>query len=66
VGARHVREYGDQDRDRWHTDWFQRTLNTIDIDVLRWEDMVGTIGEHDADSGDAIKQFYDLCVAHNQ
>ncbi len=64
--ARRVCEYGDQDKDRWHTDWFQPTLDTIDIGVLRWEDMVGTIGEHDAESGDAINEFYDLCVENNQ
>jgi len=63
---RRVSDYDDQDKDRWHTDWFQPTLDTIDIGVLRWEDMVGTIGEHDAESGDAINEFYDLCVEHNQ
>lgn len=63
--ARRVREYGDQDKDQWHTDWFQPTLEQIDIGVASWEALISTIGEHDAQSADSIGGFYDKCVVYN-
>ncbi|TKJ29442.1 MAG: hypothetical protein CEE40_08520 [Chloroflexi bacterium B3_Chlor] len=59
-----VAEHGD-DKDQWHTDWFQPTLEQIDIGVASWEALISTIGEHDAQSADSIGGFYDKCVVYN-
>lgn len=62
---RRVSEYDDQDKDQWHTDWFQPTLEQLDIGVASWEALISTIGEHDAQSADSIRGFYDKCVVYN-
>ena len=63
---RRVSEYDDRDKDRWHTDWFAPTLQAIDLRVLSWEAVIGTIASHDAESGDSLKRFYDRCVEFNR
>lgn len=62
---RRVAEYAGA-RDQWYTDWFQPTFQRIESGVLSWDDLIGTIGEHDSASARSIDEFYQRCVRYNQ
>jgi hypothetical protein len=53
------------DNGGWLSEWFEPVLNTIGLAALSWEEVVATIGEHDAQAGEAISVFYDRCLEYN-
>jgi hypothetical protein len=55
----------DDDKERWHSEWFQPALDKIRLDVLSWEEVVETITAHDAQAGETVGAFYDKCLAFN-
>jgi len=53
------------DNGQWSSEWFQPALEMVRLSVLSWEEVVGTITEHDAESGGAVRAFYKACVRFN-
>jgi len=62
---RRVTDYAGE-KDQWYTDWFEPTLQRTEIGVVSWEDLIGTIAEHDSASAHSIEEFYEQCVRYNQ
>jgi len=62
---RRVGEYAGE-KDQWYTDWFQPTFQRIEIRTVSWEELMGTIREHDASSASSIAEFYERCVGFGQ
>ena len=60
-----VNEYGVK-KDKWYTDWFQPTLQQIEVGTLSWEELIRTIGEHDATSAASIQWFYLQCIGFSE
>jgi hypothetical protein len=58
-------EEHEDDKGQWYSDWFQPALEKVQLTVLSWEKVIGTITEHDAQSGQAVKAFYDRCLEYN-
>ncbi|MGB2937323.1 MAG: hypothetical protein WBD05_03865, partial [Phycisphaerae bacterium] len=61
---RRVDEYGGE-RDQWLHDWFEPTMQHIDIACLTWESLVEDIVKTDRMVGDALRSFYDKCLLFN-
>jgi hypothetical protein len=51
--------------DGWFGDWFQATLDKIDLATISWEALIATIGETDGSAGKATGSFYELCLQYN-
>ena len=49
-------------KDQWFADWFEPTLQQIEIALVAWEDVIGTIRELDPSSAGSIEEFYKQCV----
>ena len=62
---RRVEEYGGE-RDAWLRDWFEPTLDRVDVRCLAWEDVIETIAFHDPDAGQLIDSFYGKCLHFNR
>jgi len=60
-----VNEFGVK-KDKWYTDWFQPTLQQIEVGTLSWEELIRTIGEHDASSAASIQWFYLQCIGFSE
>ena len=60
-----VNEYGVR-KDKWYTDWFQPTLQQIEVGTLSWEELIRTIGEHDSPSAASIQWFYLQCIGFSE
>jgi hypothetical protein len=58
-------EEHEDDKRQWHSHWFQPLLDRVQPRVLNWEEVAATIGEHDAQAGEAIGVFYDRCLEYN-
>lgn len=58
---RRVREYGGT-KDEWYVDWFEPTLQHIELRTMSWEDLIETISEHDLSSAISIEEFYQRCI----
>ncbi len=54
------------ERDAWFRDWFEPTLQRIDVRCLSWEDVIETISFHSPDSGQFIDSFYGKCLRFNR
>jgi hypothetical protein len=52
--------------DSWFDDWFLPTLERIDLATIGWEKLIAATGEYDADAGQAVSRFYELCRQFNQ
>ncbi len=60
-----VREYkGTQDL--WYSEWFQPTLQKIDVRLVSWEEIIAKIEEHDSASAHSIRMFYERCIKFNR
>ncbi len=62
---RRVSEY-DGKKDKWYNDWFQPTLQQIEVGTLSWEEIIRTIGEHDSLSAGSIQWFYLQCIGFSE
>jgi hypothetical protein len=60
-----VSEYGGK-KDKWYNDWFQPTLQQIEVGTLSWEELIRTIGEQDASSAASIQWFYLQCIGFSE
>lgn len=61
---RRVREY-EGVQNEWYSRWFSPTFKHMNIDVLSWESILGTIQQHDPTSGSGLTDFYKRCVTFN-
>jgi hypothetical protein len=48
--------------DAWFNQWFQPTLERIDIQCISWEDTIAFIRNVDQKGGEAIDEFYAKCL----
>ena len=62
--ARRVEQFGGE-RDAWRLDWFEPTLERVEIRCLAWEDLIETIAFHDPTAGQLIDSFYAKCLLFN-
>ncbi|WP_435011544.1 hypothetical protein P12x_002858 [Tundrisphaera lichenicola] len=62
---RRVEEYGGE-RDAWLADWFEPTLDRVDVRSMAWEDVIETIAFHDPEAGHLIDAFYGRCLHFNR
>jgi len=60
-----VNEFGVK-KEKWYKDWFQPTLQQIEVGTLSWEELLHTIGEHDASSAASIQWFYLQCIGFSE
>ncbi|MCJ7738288.1 MAG: hypothetical protein MUQ10_13415, partial [Anaerolineae bacterium] len=60
-----VADYGGV-KDAWYSDWFEPTLERIEIGVLGWESLIDIIAAHDPLSAGAMHEFYQGCLQFNQ
>lgn len=61
---RRVQEY-EGARDEWHSDWFQPTLEQIEIGVISWEELIPAVGEGESAAADILGGFYEQCLEFN-
>ena len=62
---RRVKEY-EKPKKEWYIDWFLPTLERIELRTISWEDIITDINRADSTSGQALKEFYDLCLKYNR
>jgi hypothetical protein len=62
---RRVEDYAGE-RDAWFHDWFEPTLQRVDVRCLSWEDIVEVIAFHSAEWGQLIDSFYGQCLKFNR
>jgi hypothetical protein len=62
---RRVMEYGGE-RDAWFRDWFEPTLDRVEVHALSWEDLVEVVAFHDPPAGQFIDSFYGQCLRYNR
>lgn len=46
----------------WHAEWFEPTLEHMEVGTLSWEELVRPIREEDPASAAAIQWFYQQCI----
>jgi len=54
------------ERQAWLIDWFEPTLDRVDVRCLAWEEVIETIAFHDPIMGQAIDSFYGKCLHFNR
>ena len=64
-GRRRVEAYGGE-RDAWLLDWFEPTLDRLEVRCLSWEEVIETIAFHDPVTGQSIDSFYGKCLHFNR
>ena len=64
-GRQRVEPYAGE-RDAWLADWFEPTLDHVDVRCLAWEEVIETIAFHDPVTGQAIDSFYGKCLHFNR
>jgi hypothetical protein len=62
---RRVNEYAGE-KDAWFEDWFQPTIQHIEISTISWEELIHTIEQYDPPSGNGMSNFYEKCLQFNQ
>ena len=62
---RRVASY-DGERDAWLADWFEPTLDRVEVRCLAWEEVIETIAFHEPAHGQAIDSFYGKCLHFNR
>lgn len=62
---RRVEEYGGA-KDEWYSRWFEPTLQRVAVETISWEQLIGTIGEHDRPAAGTIGAFYQRCIEFNR
>jgi hypothetical protein len=62
---RRIQEYKVPKEDWWNN-WFLPTIKKIEIQTVSWEDVIIKIKETDISSGQALNDFYNLCLKFNQ
>ena len=53
-------------KDDWWQNWLIPTIDNIDIQTVSWEDIVAKIKEPDLALGQALNNFYNLCLQFNR
>lgn len=64
-GRQRVRQYAGE-RNSWLADWFEPTVDRVDVRCLAWEEVIETIAFHDPATGQAIDSFYGKCLHFNR
>ena len=52
--------------DSWLVKWFRPTLETIRIEALSWESLIGDIASKDQAAFQAMQVFYERCLLYNR
>ena len=60
-----VNEY-DESKEEWYQGWFLPTLERIDLRTISWEEIVSHIQQVDSSFGQALDEFYYLCLKYNR
>ena len=58
---RRATDYGGK-KLQWHADWFEPTLEHMEVGTLSWEELIRAIREDDPASGASIQWFYQQCI----
>ncbi len=53
------------EKGKWHSEWFEPTVENVDLGCVNWEELLAEVATHDADSTDEIQQFYKQCLKFN-
>jgi len=53
------------EKDAWYKDWFLPLLNTIEISIITWEEVIDLIVSLDPKYGFSFKEFYEICMKVN-
>ncbi len=53
------------DKDQWYSEWFEPTVESVDLGCVSWEELLVKVAAHDAASADEIQQFYEQCLKFN-
>jgi hypothetical protein len=53
------------DLDQWYREWFEPTLDAINLQILSWEDALVWIGQSDQKAERALQAFYEKCLLYN-
>ena len=62
---RRVEDYAGE-RDAWFHDWFEPTLQRIEVRSLSWEEIIDVIAFHSVESGQVVDSFYGECLRFNR
>jgi hypothetical protein len=62
---RRVEAYAGE-RDAWLAEWFEPTVDRVEVRCLAWEEVIETIAFHDPAVGQAIDAFYGKCLHFNR
>jgi hypothetical protein len=53
-------------KNKWFAKWFLPTLDRVEIECMTWEEIIAYISSCDSANGDALRKFYEKCLALNQ
>ena len=62
---RRAEEFGD-DRMAWFEEWFEPTLDRVDLRAMAWEDVIETVAFHAPVDGQLVDTFYGRCLHHTR
>jgi len=49
----------------WYSDWFEPTLQRVDIRSMSWEQVIGVVRQNGGACADSIGAFYERCIEFN-
>jgi len=52
-------------KNRWHKEWFQKTINQMEIGVFSWEDIIDFVKNEESEAGNYLNGFYEKCLEYN-
>lgn len=55
---------GYKEKKQWLKEWFQPTLQQIDIRTIAWEALITTMAQHDPAEASVIQTFYGHCLEY--
>lgn len=62
--TRRVEEY-EGARDEWMDQWFQPTMEAVDLGLVSWEELLEDVAEGAPESGRDLEAFYEPCLHFN-
>jgi hypothetical protein len=55
----------DRELNEWFIDWFNPTLEVIDIRSINWESILDVINKRESKTGDSLQKYYLQCLTFN-
>ena len=53
------------EKKKWFGEHFEPLLSKINVSLVSWEIIIGSIKKHDNEAGERLARFYDLCLEFN-